>query len=116
MAILRRLHCFGLLAIDFWLRLDKLRMDVRCHIGIDIGLQGYFRRFDDGFEERVIIFLKNERERYFKTGDTDIVLQHAALYQVFSRSRVAHMAQSINDLLWVHSFSRMIDTYLSLSQ
>ena len=85
-------------------------MDMRRDIRIDIGLQRHFRSFDDGFEEWIVVFGEDKRETHFKTGYADIVFEHAAFYQVLAGAGIAHMAQSIYDLL-----ARNMQVYCSIT-
>ena len=80
---------------------NELRVDMRTDIRIDIGAQRRFRSFDHGFEEGIVIFLEDKRERDLETRYTNIVFEHPALYQIFTCPRIAHMAQGFYDLLWI---------------
>ena len=73
-----------------------------CYIRIDIGLKRRLGSFHHRFKEGVVILWKNQRKGHLKTRDTNIVLQHSALYQILARSRVPHMPQGIYYLLWIH--------------
>ena len=77
-------------------------MDIHGYIGVDIGLECRLGGFHHRFHKGVVVLRENQRERHFETGDTDIVLQHSALYEVLTRPRVPHMPKSIYYLLRIH--------------
>ena len=77
-------------------------MDMRHHVRIDIGLESRLGSLQYGFLEGVVLLVEDKRKRHLKAGDADIILEHAALDEVFARSRVAHMPQGVYYLLRIH--------------
>ena len=81
---------------------NELGVNMSRNIRIDIGLKRRLGSFHYRFKEGVVVLWKNQRKGHLETRDTNIVLQHSALYQILARSRVSHMPQGIYYLLWIH--------------
>ncbi len=83
-------------------------MDMYGGIGVRVCLYRHLRSLHHRFHKRVVVLLEDKRETHLQPAEADIVFEHSALYQVFSRPRIAHMAQSVYYLLWVHIAVRHI--------
>ena len=70
----RRLVRFGL-----GILVDELGVDGNSRIFVYVGFDSGFGCFDDGFDKRIVVFLKDKRERNGQAADADIVFEHAGI-------------------------------------
>ena len=71
--------------------------DGHLHILVHMIVDGGLGRFQRGFEERVGIAFEYERERHFHAVDAEIVVDHAALHEIFLCSGIDDGSQGVGD-------------------